>query len=223
MIKRRRSFTLGSMIVLFIAVALIALFVISIRAARNNIFRQTDCSLPCWYEIRPGESTEEEFLESVEQYPRNFASLSRYENTETISYRWLDKNLRLHISAFIKNDRVQVIRINASNQINLGQLFATLGEPSMYKAEIAGGDEGSFFAFFFDEEIGIAYSKFDYPYDSDALRGDDECSINFSEEFTVEKIYIYKNDDPDLGSEIVTGRQGAVPWEGFEEARLAGY
>jgi len=176
MLKRRRFFILGCVVTLLIAV----LFVRSVSVARNKIFRQTDCSLPCWYDIRPGESTEKELLEVVEKYPRHFTDLSRFENSSGISYSWFDKGLRLHFAASIVNDRVRVITINAANQISLGDLFTTLGEPDMYQIVIAGGDEGSFSAFFFYEEFGIAYRRFDYPYGSEALRGDDNCSIRLS-------------------------------------------
>lgn len=219
--KRGKPLALGTMIVLFILSILIAIFVISLRVNRDTIFKQTECSLPCWYGIRPGESTETEFLEIVEQYPRNFSSLERFENSDATSYVWFDKDLRFQLRNFIENGRIRVIRINTSNQINLGQLFATLGEPTTYKVEIAGGDEGSFYANFNYNEKGLAFSRFDYPYDSHQLLGEGKCSINLSAEFTVEEIYIFESDYPDLGPEITSGRESAIPWEGFQNARLA--
>lgn len=219
--KRGKTLALGVTIVLFTLIILIAIFVVSLRVNRENIFKQTECALPCWYGIRPGESTETEFLEIVERYPRNFSSLERFENSDTTSYLWFDKDLRFHLRNFIENGRIRVIRINTRNQINLGQLFAALGEPTTYKVEIAGGDEGSFSANFNYDEIGLAFSRFDYPYDSNRVLGEGKCSLNLSAEFTVEEIYIFENAYPDLEPEILSGRESAIPWEGFQNARLA--
>jgi hypothetical protein len=185
-----------------------------------------DCSLPCWHQVRPGVSSEEELLEITEQFPRNFASLSRHENTETITYRWFDKELRLIVTAFIKNDIVQLVRINARGQINLGQLVSSLGQPSHYKASLVGGsgagDQYSFSAVFIHEEVGITYRQSVYPSEPEMLQISNGCSIVISKEFPIEWIYVVEDVSVSAEFPEVSGgnTESTEPWAGFGEVRL---
>ena len=156
---------------------------------RGSSLKPVECRLPCWREIEPGKTTEEEFLQLAESSPQIPTDLTKFEGSDIVTYDWNDIEANSFVTVYIENKTVAFIRIIPVPEIALKDVFSVFGSPDVYVASIAGGGgSGSLYFGMYYERSGIILEKFILPY----VPTEEElasCSFVIEEDFAIEELY----------------------------------
>lgn len=190
---------------------------------RKNLMPEA-CEMPCWRDIKVGETTDEQFLQMAEAHPEQFSDLFLSESSDSsVYYRWIDNEAKQFLSAFVDADHiVEAIRISTANQVQLGDAIAVFGSPDTYSVSLlGGGGAGSLNVNLFYEDLGIVMDQFFLPY----VPTEEElatCSINISEEFPLDDIDLI---EPNPGKQMAEATGLPIfdeprNWEGVGDVAL---
>ena len=176
------------------------------------------CDLPCWNGMKPGETSEADFLVLIEDIQKTSTfDLDRFEvDAQTIQYRWFDPTLERMIRALFGDDRLQWIEIDGYPN-SLREIIDELGPPDTYQALIAGGEQDMLSLLTFYEGQGVFIDMFTVPYKIPSTASSPICSIEVEEEIKVASIYIVQQDESEKMLETVwpLPSHPIMPWTGF--------
>jgi hypothetical protein len=95
----------------------------------GGFFSDDPCGPPCFFDIIPGISTEEEVLASVEKFSHIFQNCESYDFTSSGGYRSL---VCTYVTIGYRNSRVGVVGFKPSAQITLQQVIDRYGSPDLF-------------------------------------------------------------------------------------------
>ena len=124
-----------------------------------SILEDLVCEPPCWQNIIPGETTEQELLNILDQIP-NLDKGSIFIRggpwnsfSNTVRFDLIKKNFLVEVSIFLFEDIVALISIQGDIGINIGDAISALGEPTSILILFY----ESYYPIFFNESMGIAF------------------------------------------------------------------
>jgi hypothetical protein len=144
-----------------------------------------DCSAPCWNEITPGSSSEEELLAAVESAPSTeFAGFERTTTSsspaETRWYSWTVKDADLKGSVLIRESHASL-------------LISVLDSPDYYMATYFGGERPFVSLALFYVDRGVIVS-------SDLIWWNTlehtECHFKIDDIMNVDFVYLAQHESP---------------------------
>jgi hypothetical protein len=133
-------------IFLFIIVAVGALtFLRNYNRRPSVILTSTECSPPCWYGIKPGQTHSSQvyaILDQLEGVNRDSVMDDYDRNDKHTEINWFfQRPIADGLgSVYLDNDLVIAISILTQNSLKLDDLFEKLGQPEQYWTEIGHGE-----------------------------------------------------------------------------------
>jgi hypothetical protein len=133
-------------IMFFIVVAVgVLTFLRNYNRKPSVILTSTECSAPCWYGIKPGQSNSSQvytILERVDGVNKD-SIMGDYDRNDKLTeiYWFFQRPITDGMgSVYLDNDLVTAISILTQNSLKLDDLFGKLGQPEQYWAEIGHGE-----------------------------------------------------------------------------------
>lgn len=198
---------------------------------KSILASEADCTSPCWRSLRPGLSSEEDFLKLVNASgSRLFDDISHTElNPEGIEYAWDDREYNIFNRVRIHEDRIRLLGFRPrNNNISLSMITELNGQPSMYGASILGSHDFYIILSLIYEGQGVVIEA-DIPITEEELE-----AVTFSCEFEVDwnrvpqRLYVYLVE-PGIASEMVQNdpiggftnpSHRPQPWKGENPIKL---
>lgn len=194
-------------------------------AATRSLFSDDLCAPPCWFGLVAGESTSEDVVRMLEQYPDLF------EWNREFSFRHFEHNgvyllngyygvLWRHVSTVenaigIKDAIVEAMQITLDRPVTLAEVFETFGYPS-YARTIYGINVVSLHMYY--RELNVVVF----------LHADREtCQMeNFLEDYTADSVNYYAEaDEETFEAERQLDRWRRIPdteWQRWLEGEVSG-
>ncbi len=182
-----------------ILLGLIALIVVGKLRSQNPqiivqgiFFDNEGCSVPCWQEITPGESIDEEILLWVTNPLKNRVNNLQIRDSTPIgkTYSWFDNNLDAIISINRPTRVVERIDFILGTPIPFLNLFPELGNPTGYSVGLIDGHQEKYYSvyLYYGQEGFYLYIVEPLP---DFEKDRNLCKYSLSEYATVKRVSFF--------------------------------
>lgn len=187
----------------------------TIISNEKSILDISNCELPCWNNINPGQTTEKELLEIVEEQlginKNRILNAGKAWNTfDNRIYFSITRNL--DVEAYVLNDRIAIMDLKGILSINFGQMVERIGYPNYIIT--VGGHDGSISVIALYPEKGVGYTSYAVDGDLDLQQSDEVQSLAIFDH----NLYIDLLDAGMFSNGFFNARQTQevmYPWSGY--------
>ncbi|MCC6605185.1 MAG: hypothetical protein IT327_18400 [Anaerolineae bacterium] len=181
------------------------------------------CSAPCWQDILPGESTENDFLSRIKSLPEHeFHDLRDQRiDIQRTYYVWENRETDYVGALEIRNDEIAyIIFQHLDKELMLESTIELLGLPDAYVATVAPGESALFDLNLIFVEEGVIVNSRIVPYDTLSSAFQPSCSVTVTADIPVSEIYL--TEPFASASDTIHNLSGLIPafeepqtWPGF--------
>ncbi len=183
----------------------------------------TSCTAPCWQNIVPGESNENDFLARVEDLPKHeFHDLrNQKSDIRRTYYVWENRVTDYGGALELRNGKIAYFMFQHLNkELTLEATIEVLGLPDAYVASVAPGESVLFDLNLIFVEEGVIVNSRIVPYDPPPSVFQPSCSVTMTTDIPVSKIYL--TEPFASASDTIHNLSGLIPafeepqtWPGF--------
>ena len=153
----------------------------------------TSCNAPCWNQIEPGITTEEEFLVIAEANSSQFDNLKRSDvSTGNSGYTWVIKEADIFGSALIRDDRANILSFQPKSNLPLESIIQALGNPKSYVAAYTWGERPFVSLVLFYESEGVIVESLIWWSNLSTI----DCKFSINDTMEVSEIVMTVPDTP---------------------------
>ena len=170
-------------------------------ALDKSLLTGEPCSAPCWHNLVPGESTEDDVRRELGNSPwvkpgTVSSGGTEYAGVPGLAFAWKDRGRKERLKLVwnrirLRDGKVSLVEINLDYDLTLGEVVSRYGPPEGVYARLVGGKEVITYEVILDYPArGLEFSSYSFPDNLDDIRVRTGVGI-VTEDLKVTAVYYY--------------------------------